>query len=281
MLLLIVSTVVAFCVSGKHSTSPRATVSSNSRKLLFDDEFSGSALNTAKWNTCYDWYDAQYNGCTNAGNHELEWYAPSQVSIRDGNLLLTAQKQTVIGQNASNARNGTTIESYPFASGMVSTGKLSSVGSPKWSGNYGYYEMRAAVPSGAGIWPAFWLLPVNDEWPPEIDVMELLGDNPTQILMTYFWPNGGSSPAKDSTTYSGTNFSQGWHTYAIDWEPRAITWYIDGVVRKAVQGVHVPATQMQIIANLAVGGTLPGNPDNATIFPQAMKIDYIRVYNSK
>jgi beta-glucanase (GH16 family) len=162
---------------------------------------------------------------------------------------------------------------------MLSTGKLSRNGTPKWTGSYGYYEVRAKLPGGTGLWPAFWLLPVSDKWPPEIDIMEMLGNNPNKILLTYFWNNGVYPPPKSTSTYTGTNFSEGWHTFAINWEPNSITWYIDGIERKHVQSIHVPNTQMQIIANLAVGGTLPGSPTSETAFPATMKIDYIRVYN--
>jgi beta-glucanase (GH16 family) len=242
--------------------------------VAFSDEFNSNTLDSNKWNTCYDTYSSTYDGCTNAGNYEQEWYKSTQVSEANGAVTLTANKQSTVGQPI----NGS-VQTYPYVSGMLSTGKLSTNGTPKWTGSYGYYEMRAKLPSGTGLWPAFWLLPVNDKWPPEIDIMEMLGNDPNNILLTYFWNNGVYPPPKDTSTYTGTNFSEGWHTFAINWEPNSITWYIDGVERKQVNSIHVPNTPMQIIANLAVGGTLPGNPTSQTVFPASMKIDYIRVYN--
>jgi beta-glucanase (GH16 family) len=75
----------------------------------------------------------------------------------------------------------------------------------------------------------------------------------------------------------GPDFSAGFHAFAAEWKPGEVIWYVDGVERgRSTAGV--PAEPMYLIANLAVGGDWPGNPESTTTFPGVMEIDYIRVY---
>jgi len=242
-------------------------------KLSFGDEFNGSILDKRKWVTCYDWYDAKYNGCSNNGNNEQEWYSPSNVTQHDGSLKLTAVKKSTVGWNK------TYEQDYAFQSGMVSTGRASWNEEPKWTGKYGYFEARMKVDGGKGIWPAFWLLPADHSWPPEIDVMELLGDRTHEVLMTYHWPGLHNEHMEDSTSFTGSDFTKGWHTYAVNWQPGEIDWYIDGVLRKSVKSNKIPDKSMELVLNLAVGGKLPGSPDDTTHFPAEVSVDYVRVYS--
>lgn len=238
---------------------------------VFDDEFNGSRLEQKNWTTCYDWYSYRYNGCTNDGNHELEWYIPQQVSVGGGRLTLAAQRQDTVGLAAGYQRT------FPYRSGMVTTG------GPQWNSNqrrtflYGYFVARLKATSGNGIWPAFWLLPPAGQWPPEIDIMEITGDRHNRVLMTYHWGKL-PDPQKDSSNYDLLTETNGWHTYAVNWRPGRIDWYIDGFKRKSVQSSNVPTQPMEIIANLAVGGDLPGPPDAKTLLPGRLQVDYIRVY---
>jgi len=119
--------------------------------LIFADEFDGSALDDSKWNPCYPWGD---QGCTNSGNAEEEWYLPGEILVENGLLRLRARENAVSGSDG---------KSYPYTSGMVSS-------HDRFSTTYGYFEMRAKMPRGKGLWPAFWLLPDSREWPPEIDI---------------------------------------------------------------------------------------------------------------
>jgi beta-glucanase (GH16 family) len=241
--------------------------------MVFDDEFNSDTLDNSKWVTCYDWYSKQYDGCSNNGNHELEWYMSSQVSVQNGYVSLNAISKPVNGWNGSSEQN------YPYRSGMISTGRADWNGVPKSTYTYGYFVARMRTTSGKGVWPAFWLLPADHSWPPEIDAMEILGDKPNNVLMTYHWGNS-SSPQKDGSIYTNLDNPNAWHTYAINWQPGYIDWYIDGVLRKHVTGTNVPRKPMEIIANLAIGGDLPGNPNSTTPFPASLQIDYIRVYKA-
>lgn len=241
-------------------------------KLVFADEFSGNTLQGTRWVTCYDWYDTVYKGCTNGGNNELEWYTKSQVSVRHGAAELTAKPQPTLGWN------GKYEQKYPYTSGMISTGRSKHGDIPKWSTQYGYYEARMKVDGGKGLWPAFWLLPIDGSWPPEIDVMELLGHEPQKIRMTYHWPGPDARPVKDEGIFTNKDFTKDWHVYSVAWLPGRISWYIDGKLRKHVASKHVPSKPMELIVNLAIGGTLPGDPDHTTTFPARVHIDYVHAY---
>ena len=137
--------------------------------------------------------------------------------------------------------------------------------------------MRAQLPAGQGLWPAFWLLPANGSGPPEIDVMEVLGNNLTTLYTTALTNQTGTHTSSGTGT-TVPNMSLGYHTYGVDWEVDYITYYFDGqqIFKTATPAdMHQP---MYMIANLAVGGYWPGMADGTTPFPAQMKIDYIRAY---
>ncbi|MEO5949858.1 MAG: glycoside hydrolase family 16 protein [Candidatus Saccharimonadales bacterium] len=254
-----------------------AAASQNGRKLLFSDEFSGNKVDESKWNYCYDRYSYKYSGCTNYGNSENEWYLQSQVTQGAGNLILAADRQKTTGDN----RNGSE-QDYAYRSGMVSTGAKDDKTSAKWDGLYGYYEARILVPAGQAVWPAFWLLPTDRDWPPEIDIMEILGQKPHDVLYTYHWKKPDGTVAQDSSTKTlEKSTSDSWHTYAVNWQPGKLEWYTDGVLTKTTDSANVPSKRMQIIMNLAVGGTLPGEIDDTTPKKAVMLVDYVRVYDKK
>ena len=223
--------------------------------LTFSDEFNGTALDTTKWATQYTW------GCHN--NDEQECYQAANVTVSGGSAHLTAQKQTVTS-------GGTT---YSYTSGMIQNSKA-------FSQTYGYFEMRARIPGGQGFWPAFWTLPSNGNWPPEIDAIELgkSGDFTTARMTLHWGTNGSDNYQENDWTNTGTAFAGNYHVYAVDWEPGVVTWYIDGVQRATMTTSNSPTIPMYILANLAVGGSWPGNVNSSTPLPSAMDIDYIRAW---
>jgi beta-glucanase (GH16 family) len=164
---------------------------------------------------------------------------------------------------------------------MVTTGRNTSDLSqaPRFTFQYGYAEIRARVPAGQGLWPAFWLLPATHKSKPEIDVMEILGDTPQITRMhVHYWDENGQR-ANDGQNWVGPDFSAGWHTFSVNWQANMIVWYVDGIERWRLTDVaaisHEP---MYLLLNLAVGGDWPGAPDGTTMFPAVYEIDYVRVW---
>lgn len=193
--LVCISALLAGMISYSYFTAPYRGLPKPSLghkwSQVFNDEFRGKTIDPSKWVDCYDWYSTTYNGCTNSGNNELEWYTTNQVTEQKGYVQLKAVTAPIIGLNISNQ-----TQTYSYQSGMISTGRPIWNSQPKEEFRYGYFEARIKVSSGKGIWPAFWLLPSNHNWPPEIDIMEILGDAPSNVLMTYHWGDA-SAPQKD------------------------------------------------------------------------------------
>lgn len=220
-------------------------------RLTFSDNFSQSSIDRSKWNLAYLYSPTIIN-------QEQQFYSPDAITLTQSALRITAEKVPIGGQ--------------PYRSGVVTT-------LDKFSQAYGYFEVRARLPLGSGLWPAFWLLPQSEAWPPEIDIFEFLG----HAMNT---PNGGlivsgqSFYAGDSQNpYRMTGHAgDGFHTYGLLWQPGLLVFYIDGAERARIQRPEVPSTPMYIILNLAVGGNYPGTPNASTAFPAAMEIDYVRAF---
>src|SRR5262249_35012244 len=152
------------------------------------------------------------------------------------------------------AAHGSNPLGLPFNSGMLTTYQ-------SFSQLYGFFEMRARLPIGAGLWPAFWLLPRNGQWPPEIDVFEQLGNDPRTIYVGTHSAVGGPNVATTKALQIADT-STAFHVYGLDWGETDITWYFDG---KPVYRVPTPSdmhTPMYMLINLAVGGvgSWPGPP---------------------
>jgi len=176
--------------------------------------------------------------------------------VRDGVLHLIADRTPASLKER--------LSGYPYTSGMITT-------QTSFEQTYGYFEMRAKLPRGKGLWTAFWLLPADMSWPPEIDIVESIGD-PTMAYMTTH------STVTERPTVNHQMADDGFHVFAVSWDREQIIWYIDGVetTRQPTPGdMHKP---MFILANLAVGGHWPGAPDASTKLPSSLAIDYIRAY---
>lgn len=161
------------------------------------------------------------------------------------------------------------------------SGVLTTFG--KFQMRYGYVEMRAMVPSGKGLWPAFWLHHANN-WGsrPEIDIMELLAENPRMVYQTYhYYDEQGELQSSDSYEVPGPDYSSDFHTYGMLWEPNKITWYVDGVKTHVYESDKVSNEDMYLLINLALGGTWGASPDSSTPFPAQYQIDYVRAYQKR
>jgi beta-glucanase (GH16 family) len=265
---------LAACSTAANPTSgltpdPIFAPQSSGAKVLLDEEFNASRLDANLWFTCYTWVNRGQR-CTNGGNLELEWYEARNVTLADGVANLTAE---------SHPRT----KSHPYTSCMIQTGGTAS-SKPTFAFLYGYAEIRAKLPKGAGMWPAFWLVQANRQWPPEIDIMEWQGVDPTTDVVTAHWKDARGNHRQSSTgVNTGVNLWQAYHTYAADWEPNAITWYFDGKpIKRFARKRWIPNKPMVVIANLAIGGWEKGqlNP-HLTDFPATFAIDYIRIWNRK
>jgi beta-glucanase (GH16 family) len=122
-------------------------------------------------------------------------------------------------------------------------------------------------------------LPASYESRPEIDAMEILGDSTSVQHMNFHYVKADGSKGDAGANWSGPDFSAGWHTFGVDWEPDTIVWYVDGVERwRFGDPSAIPHEPMYLLVNLAVGGSWPGAPDASTPFPSFYDIDYIRVW---
>lgn len=213
----------------------------------FEEQFNGTSVDLGRWNTEMPWGDHT--------SGQLERYTASSLVVSDGRLAITAQ---------SDSRGGR---------GYVS-GTITSLG--RYEFTYGYAEIRCRVPAGKGLWPAFWLAS-SDGSDDEIDVLEILGHEPNRLYMYLHFPDSDGVHREQGNEYRGPDFSAGYHTFAVDWRPDAVIWYVDGVER-ARQTEGIPHRPMYLIANLGVGGKWPGSPDASTRFPARYDIEWIRVY---
>lgn len=218
--------------------------------LTFADEFDGTALDETRWSTQYPW------GRHNDANHELQYYAPDAFEVADGRLRIKGERRSQGGKD--------------YTSGVIAS-------HTSFAQAHGRFEIRARVPEGKGLWPAFWLLPIHGPSPPEIDVFEILGDDPSTAYMTYHFPGKHGENDKTYDIHRGPDFAAAYHEFALVWTPTDISWYVDGQ-RTFRTEQHLPSGEFYVIANLAIGGDWPGSPDAATPFPAHFDIDYIRVY---
>ena len=215
--------------------------------LTWSDEFDGPALDGTRWRV-------EHAALTK--NNELQYYLPDEVYLEDGCLVLRSREREHGGRR--------------YTSGLVDTQN-------RFSQAFGRFEVRAKLPKGRGIWPAHWMLPDDHPaWPPEIDIMELLGHEPDTVHLTQHWgtwPNNASH----GVPFVGPDFSEGFHVFTVEWSPDRIDWFVDGELRHS-STESVPRIPFYLILNTAVGGDWPGNPDATTTFPQHHLIDYVRVY---
>jgi beta-glucanase (GH16 family) len=201
--------------------------------MPFDATFTGSGLNTSVWAACYPWGSAA--GCTNFGNkNEYEWYLPSQDQVYGNALHLIAQRIPTPGL----ASDGTPKE-YSFRSGIVTT-------FPSYRFQYGYVQVVARIPYAEGLWPALWLAAANQQWPPEIDILEHYG-----VQADYSQHLHPVDSPVQASAESSPNLSVGWHVFGLYWSQYRIIWFVDGhPVMSATQAI--PQQPMYFIANLAV-----------------------------
>ncbi|TVQ07856.1 MAG: glycosyl hydrolase family protein [Balneolaceae bacterium] len=245
------------------------TIQAQNWELIWSDEFDGNELDGSKWSFQYG--TGAEEGLSGWGNSELQYYTDraDNIFVQDGRLHIVAQQETYQGMDYTSAR-------------------IRSIHQGDW--RYGRFEIRAKLPTGQGLWPAIWMMPTDDvygRWPAsgEIDIMELVGHEPDVIHGTLHYGPPHTYTGGSYTLENGT-FNDDFHTFALEWERGEMRWYVDDVLYLTQtdwfsqgQGFPAPFEQrFHMILNVAVGGNWPGSPDNTTVFPQQMEIDFVRVY---
>jgi beta-glucanase (GH16 family) len=235
---------------------------------VWTDEFdgpSGGAVDPTRWT-----FDVGGDGW---GNQELEYYTRrTENAALDGagNLAITARAEAFSGKSYTSARLKT--------QGIATFTR-------------GRFEARIKLPTGKGLWSAFWMLGSDigpTGWPAcgEIDVFENLGREPNIVHATIHGPQYSAESGPTAQISLADAVSNAFHVFAVEWEPQQIAWYLDEQRYATKTSADLPPGARWVfdhpyflLLNLAVGGTWPGSPDATTTFPQTMLVDYVHVYS--
>ncbi|GJM42905.1 MAG: glycosyl hydrolase family 16 [Ardenticatenaceae bacterium] len=233
--------------------------------LVWQDEFDSDTIDSANW--------THEVGGDGWGNGEAQYYTddPKNSYIEDGVLVIEALQENLLGKLYTSAR-------------LSSQGKVEVA--------YGRIEARIQIPVGQSLWPAFWMLGNDIDtagWPfsGEIDIMENIGSEPSTIHGTVHGPRyfGANGVGRAKNLPNGAQYADDFHIFAIEWEEEEVRWYMDDEMYHKITPSTVPGDWVFdhpffLIINLAVGGEWPGYPDGTTPFPQILKVDYVRIYES-
>ncbi|HEX8892426.1 MAG TPA: glycoside hydrolase family 16 protein [Terriglobales bacterium] len=272
-ILLLTVTLVTSC-GGQATETSTTTTTPPSYRLVWSDEFSGadgSAPEASKWSI--------QTGGNGWGNNELEYYTArsENVEVQGGNLVITAIKENYTGADGV-SRN--------YTSARLQTKRL-------FSEQYGRFEASLKIPKGQGMWPAFWMLGSDidtNPWPAcgEIDIMENIGKEPALLHGSLHGPGYAPGNVTASYTLPSGALGDGFHLYAVEWDPQQIRFYVDSTQYATFTPSNLPSGSpwefnkpFFILLNVAVGGSWPGPPDQTTQFPQQMLVDYVRVYQKQ
>ena len=240
--------------------------------LQWNDEFNGDTLNLKYWNI-ETWWAGAYN-------NELQSYTKSQnnIGLNNGYLYLRAQKETPFNPNQPG-----------YTSGRITT-------QDKVEMQYGYWEIKAKLPSGVGTWPAIWMLNSKIDtipWPNsgEIDIMEHVGYDENRVFFSIHNEDlfGDVHGTNQQGVYYFEEIEDDFHTYSVEWNENEIKGFVDGVqyfnISKLSNSNYSQwpyDSPFFLIINLAIGGDWGGvqGVDNS-IFPSSFIIDYARMFTKK
>ena len=233
-------------------------------RLVWADEFDGAELDRGIWR-----FEKGY-----VRNNELQYYndEPQNARLEDGCLILEARDDGKDGMK--------------YTSASVNTRGTKAF-------RYGYFEIRAKLPKGQGMWPAFWMLGTKGHWPDcgEIDIFELIGGGAGRddtIYGNLHWRDRDDGSyhklcgIPNTCVLTDETFGDAFHTFGFEWTPEKTVWYCDDKPYMYCDitkpGMEAFQGEFFFLLNLAVGGNWPGSPDGTTVFPNQYVIDYIRVY---
>jgi beta-glucanase (GH16 family) len=261
--------------------APPATAAAGKQwQLAYQEEFDGSNLNTAKLTPCPDW------GCSGSFNTGRERYAASQVKVSDGTAKLIAAPASTPQTNT-----GCYQGVCDYVAGLVSTARPrpDSTVDYLYAFTYGYVEARLKVPASRGIFTAFWMLPAstNYTYNEEIDILEMLGGNTDTAFMTYHYGGRAQSYAvnrgdNNNGACAVKDYSSGFSTFGVEWQPNYVAWYINGVKCGQYTGT-TSTSKMYLILNLMVDNQWQRDWNLATQNnpTDQLEVDYIRVYQQR
>lgn len=210
-------------------------------------------------------------------NEELQYYAAPR-PLREANAVVKGGHLHIIARKES-------LTSQPDHGGQrYTSARLITRGKADWT--YGFFEIRARVACGKGTWPAIWMLGSKGAWPDdgELDIMEYQGMEPDRVSSaTHTKPAHAAKPIWGAARVKDA--CKNFHRYQMHWTPDGVTFGVDGFAH-----LHHPRTEATpalwpfnapqfMILNVAVGGYL-GGPVDDSIFPTAMEVDYVRVYQA-
>ena len=241
----------------------------------FLDDFDTFDLTSGPWSPHYAHAAAHnWQSRTLEGNEELQLYVDP---------LYRGRGETALGLDPHRLSGGVlslqaepvgpdereALAPFAYTSGMISSHRA-------FEQAFGYFEIRARIPQGQGLWPAFWLLRPG-QWPPEIDVMEILGHDTGTLYNSVHWV-GDEGNEKSVCRVPLADATREFRLYGVLWTEEMIVHYLDRVPVSVIETKPELDAPMYMIANLGVGGKWPGSPDNTTMFPASYEIDWIAAY---
>ena len=231
----------------------------------FEDNFS---TDLSSWNT---WYGGAFN-------NELQLYQASNLSVTGGNLVISARKETV---NGPTTPFDPTEKTFNYTSGRIESqiNFSASASSPSVR-----MMARIKLPSGYGMWPAFWSY--GDPWPTqgEIDILEARGQEDKKYQTNYFYgrtANRNLVRGAEGFVTTVESLQTCYHVYEMIWSQNSLQFYFDGVLVKTNSGIYVPSLfgkTERITLNLAVGGLFFSNLNPALIQTGTMYVDWVKVF---
>lgn len=245
-------------------------------RMTFADEFNTLSLRRGGegvWSTTYGY--GGVDDYTLTGNDELQLYVDEEFTgsgdVPMGFMPFELGDGVVdIVANRVSEEQSRQMWSFDYTSGLLTTRE-------SFSQQYGYFEMRARLPAEHGMWPAFWMLPISSDWPPEIDIMEYLGREPDAYYAGYHAePDDDHIADVERIDIPGP--VEEFHVYGVLWEPRRLTYFLDGQVVRRLRTPDDMHQPMYMIVNMAIGGNWAESPQEDTRFPARMSVDYVRAY---
>jgi beta-glucanase (GH16 family) len=258
----------------------KAQENKNNYQLIWSDEFNNEGLlDTTKWRV--------ESGFVR--NQEAQWYQKENAFCKNGNLIITGNKERKPNPNYIAGSNNwkTKREFINYTSASVVMKKEHAF-------MYGKIEVRAKIETQTGLWPAIWTLGINGEWPSngEVDIMEYYNDEihanfaiASKERYKAIW----KSEAKNMSEFGGSDWANQYHIWKMEWDENSMKIFVDDLLMNEINlnntlnksdGLNPFRQPHYLLLNLALGGNRGGSLEN-TVLPSQYLIDYVRIYQKK